>query len=398
LLANVVRSTLRREVRELVMILNNRDAAFVPHDFTERVLRLCRQLQQLRELFSHAEKHCLDNWHDPLFYRQMLYIDEFMSYSISHYLTGLLESIRLTGRTDLSAGDEALCDVLLQEKQLSDLFINHGGKSKHVDGETKESVLYRYSLLNKFVLEALQLATNRFSLDQQYQHWIAGASAGIAMMIYFSLFIWLGNVFVINSAPFVILTVVCYVLKDRIKEWLRTLSYSHASRWFPDYTTVIKAQGGRGKMGVMKESFSFLEPQQLPEEIKTIRNAEFHSVLETVQRPENIIFYKRVVDIQALPTHARRHGINIIFRFNIHDFLRKASDPSETHLVIDPATRQLVSIRLPKVYHLNLIMCSTKVEPGKPPIRELKKLRIILDKKGIKRIEQVSKNGGSVAF
>lgn len=395
LLANVVRSTLRHEVKELVMILSNREAAFLPQDFIERVWRLCGQLQQLRERFAHAEKQCLDYWHDPLFYRQMLYIDEFMSYSISHYLTGLLESIRLTSRSDLSVADAALCDVLLQEKQLSDLFTNHGGLSTDVDMETKESVLYRYSLLNKFVLGALQLTTNRFSLDQQYQHWIAAVSAGVAMMIYFSLFIWLGNVFVINSAPFVILTVICYVLKDRIKEWLRTLSYLHVSRWFPDYTTVIRSQGGKGEVGVMKESFSFLEPTQLPQELKTIRNAEFHSVLETVQRPENIIFYKRVVEINALPKHARRHGINVIFRFNIHDFLRKASDPSETHLVIDPATRRLESIRLPKVYHLNLIMRSTKVEPGKPPIRELKKLRIVIDKKGIKRIEQMSKTGVS---
>lgn len=447
LFANVVRSTLRREVRRLVWMLSKREETFLSQDFTHLVLRLCSHLQQLRERFSHAEKQCLDNWHDPLFYRQMLYIDEFMSYSISHYLTGLLESIRLAGRSDLSEGDQALCEILLQEKQLSDLLIKSGGLStdvyyplvenspfdstkqnqiedsdsegrgaslrgkkeekdrsdvtakqneasqleKGIDAETKESVLYRYGLLNKFVLEALQLTTNRFSLDQQYQHWIAAVSAGIAMMIYFSLFIWLGNVFVINSAPFVILTVVCYVLKDRIKEWLRIVSYLHATRWFPDYTTEIKTQGGKAKVGIMKESFSFIESSQLPQEIKTIRNAEFHSVLETVQRPENIIFYKRVFDIQALPKHVRRHGINVVFRFNIQQFLRKASNPSETHLVIDSETHKLVSIPFPKVYHLNLIMRSTKMEPGKAPISELKKLRIIIDKKGIKRIEQVSK-------
>lgn len=391
LLANVVRSTLRREVKELVVSLGAQGDSFSSHNFIEQTLSLCRHIEQLRERFAGAEQQCLDHWHDPLFYRQMLYIDEFMSYSISHYLTGLLESIRLSGRSDLSAGDQALCDVLLKEKQLSDLFATHDSWSgdMDVDSDDKESVLYRYGLLNKFVLEALQIATNRFSLDQRYQHWIGAVSAGVAMLIYFSFFVWLGNVFVINSAPFVILTVVFYVLKDRIKEWLRTFSYLQASRWFPDYTTVIKAQGEKGEIGIMQESFSFLEPLQLSQELKTIRNAEFHNVLETVQRPENILFYKRMITINALPLYARRHGINVIFRFNLHDFLRKASDPIETHLVIDPTTRKLVRLRLPKVYHLNLIMRSTTLEEGKSPVYELKKLRIIVDKKGIKRIENV---------
>lgn len=390
LLANVVRSTLRREIKFLVFALGSKGSAGPSQDFASRTLSLCHHIHQLRERYAQAEQKCLDNWHDPLFYRQMLYIDEFMSYSISHYLTGLLESIRLTGY-DMSAIDKTLCEVLLKEKQLSDLLVNSGNKSGSADSVEGENILYRYSLLNKFVLDALHLTTNRFSLDQRYQHWIAGTSAGIAMAIYFSLFVWLGNVFVINSAPFILLTVICYVLKDRIKDWLRNLSYLHASRWFPDYTTVIKSHEGQGNIGVIKESFSFIESPQLSQELKNMRNAEFHAVLETVQRPENVLFYKRLVEINTLPTNARRYGVNVIFRFNIHHFLRKAADPTETHLTIDPATRKLISIRLPKVYHLNLIIRSTAIEDDKSPKRELKKLRIVIDKNGIKRIEQLSR-------
>lgn len=391
LLANVIRSTLRREVKSLVFSIGGRYTNNLSDDFNAKVLHLCHHIQYVRERYALAEKKCLDNWHDPLFYRQMLYIDEFISYSISHYLTGLLESIRLIGRHDMAAVDQALCDVLLKEKQLSDLLVNNGNKSGTTDTVEGESVLYRYGLLNKFVLDALLLTTNRFSLDQRYQHWIAGTSAGIAMLIYFSLFIWLGRVFVINSEPFVLLTVVCYVLKDRIKEWLRNLSYLHASRWFPDYTTVIKSQDANVDVGVIKESFSFLKTLQLSQELKNMRNAEFHAVLETMQRPENILFYKRVVEINALSPNARRYGVNVIFRFNIQHFLRKAGNPSETHLTIDPSTRKLISIRLPKVYHLNLIIRSTSGEDDQSPKFELKKLRIVIDKNGIKRIEQISR-------
>lgn len=378
LLANVLKSTMRKEVKQLLVYLATKPPIDPNPIFHSQILHLCGSVKQLRNRYALAQQKCLDNWHDPLFYRQMLYIDELMSYSISHYLTGLLESIRLAGRNGMNEVDQAMCEVLLKEKQLSDLLMNSTNKliGDTVEGE---NVLYRYSLLKNFVLDALHLTTNRFSLDQRYQHWIAGVSAGIAMFIYFSLFVWLGNIFVINSAPFVILTVVCYVLKDRIKEWLRNLSYLHASRWFSDYTTVIKSQGR--KVGTMRESFSFLETPQLSEELKNLRNAEFHSVLETVQRPENVLFYKRVVEINALPSHSRRYGVSVIFRFNISNFLRKAADPSETHLIIDPLSKKLMSIRLPKVYHLNLIIRSSSMEEGKPLRQELKKtLRTQLNK------------------
>jgi hypothetical protein len=375
----------------LILSLGNKAKPIPSSDFTTLALELCSNIQKLRDLYASAERKCLDNWRDPLFYRQMLYIDEFMSYSISHYLTGLLESMRLTGRDDFTVVDQTICDVLLKEKQLSDLLLNNGNKSIK-DNEEAENVLYRYGLLNKFVLDALHLTTNRFSLDQRYQHWIAGSSAGIAMTIYFSLFVWLGNIFVINSAPFVLLTVVCYVLKDRIKDWLRNFSYLQASRWFPDYTTVIKSEEGDVNVGVIRESFSFIDSPQLSNDLKRVRNAEFHSVLETVQRPENILFYKRVVEINSLSAKERSNGVIVIFRFNIHDFLRKASDPTETHLTIDPVSKKLISLRLPKVYHLNLIIRSTLVENNAKSIIELKKLKIVIDKNGIKRIEQLSRS------
>lgn len=390
LLANVVRSTMRYQVKFLISSIGPKQYTIYSIDLAAQLLELCQNIKKFRERYALAQQKCLDNWHDPLFYRQMLYIDEFLSYSISHYLTGLLENIRLTGREDLSGVDAAITEVLLNEKQLSDLLVNNGNKSPG-NNEEGENVLYRYGLLNKFVLDALHLRTNRFSLDQRYQHWIAGTSAGIAMTIYFTLFIWLGTVFVINSEPFVLLTVVCYILKDRIKDWLRNFSYLHASRWFPDYTTVIKSHDEDMNVGVIKESFSFIDPPQLSNDLNIMRNAEFHSVLETVPRPENVLFYKRVVEINPLSSMTYHSGVNVIFRFNIHHFLRKAADPSETHLTIDPHTKKLISIRLPKVYHLNLIIRSTSIENNLPPRVELKKLKIVIDKNGIKRIEQLSK-------
>ncbi len=390
LLANVVRSTLRKESKRLLSLLQAaRVISAASTDFVSSVQQLCADIYELREIFTRAQRTYLATWSDPVFYRQMLYIDEFLSDVITHYLTGLLENLRLTSHAHLLAADKALCQILIDEKHLSEAIANRAKAQHKGHGQAGEAMLYRANLLDKFVLDALLLTTNRLSLNQRYQHLIGALSAGVAILIYFSLFAWLGSVFVINSLPFMLIAAVFYILKDRIKEWLRAVSFQQASRLFPDYTTIIQPLEGKRRLGIMKESFSFIAQQQLPPEIRTARNAEFHAVLETFQRPESVLFYKRIIEINNPPRTAdpRRQGLNIIFRFNIHRFLRQAGDPIETRLIIDVATRKLRTIHLPKVYHLNMIIKRTLVSEDQSPTIEFKKLRIIIDKDGIKRIE-----------
>jgi len=394
LLANIVRSTLRQSVKDLLAELNAKRAGKAS-SFELKAKQLSADLKRLKALFKEAQHQYLRHWKDPLFYRQMIYTEEFINDAITHYVSGLLESLRYTHCEDISSIDQELSEILIAEQRLNDLLNSSEAlKSGKIPAREGEAIPYRTSLLNKFVLDVLHLATNRYSLDQRYQHFIGGLSAGIAMLLYFSFYIWLGNVFVINSFPFILLMVITYILKDRIKEWLRILSYQQASRWFPDFTTVIKSPDDKNDLGKLLEFVSFIDPSQLSQEIKNVRNAEFHTVLESFQRPESILFYKRIVEInpRRKTQDARLFGLNIIFRFNIHRFLRKANDPIEAHLVIDPTTHQLLNVRLPKVYHLNLIIRSTSLDPTKKDaVVELKKLRLIIDKNGIKRIEQVSR-------
>jgi hypothetical protein len=393
LLANVVRSLLRMEIKNLVHMIDLKDPIVPGEEIDVAIHQLEKDIRQLHKTYNEVKDRFQEKWKDPIFYRQLHYIDEFMGYAINHYLTGLLESIRLCGRTDLANSDKLLSNLLIEETRLNDLFAAaHAIKHKKIDTAEGESILYRQSLLNKFVLDPLQLTTNRYSAEVQVQHWIGAMSAGVAMLVYFSLYVWLGTKFILNSLPFIFLTVFFYVLKDRMKEWLRLYTVQHISRWFPDFKTKIKSLTKK-KIGLLKEVFSFIDPSQLPSEIVQSRNAEFHAVLETYQRPETVLFYKRIVEInntQSSP-ESRRYGLNVIFRFNIHKFLRKASDPYEIILNIDQITKKLVALRLPKVYHLNLIIKSTTLIAGLEPKVQLKKFRLVIDKNGIKRIEQIAR-------
>ena len=186
------------------------------------------------------------------------------------------------------------------------------------------------------------------------------------------------------------MTVVVYILKDRIKEELRFLSYQKASQWFSDYQTEIFSQED-AVLGNLRESFYFIEEQKLPSEVLDMRNRQFHNILETIKRPEKVIYYKKEVNIKKKPKtlESRFYGLNIISRLDIHHFLTKCENPYHTYLNLNPESLKLTKVQLPRVYHINIILKNSKTLPDGGVDIEWNKYRLIVDKNGIKRIEQV---------
>lgn len=390
LLANILRSAIRDQVNRFVhevQLFSSRDHA---PTFNRRVNHFCEDLKVIRNEFERLIKQFSKKTEDQVFRDHLRYINEFISYSINDYITGLVEIIRSRVLPDLQPSDEHLCEVVIREKREEEV-----EKVKETDesAETsvREEILYRRGILNKFVLDALLLKTNRASLDVKLGHWIGAISAGIAMLVYVLFFVWQGHGFLINSQPYIILTVLVYVLKDRLKEIFKAISFRQAFKWFSDYKTKIISPNTKEMIGEIRESFSFVSVDKLPEDIVLTRNVDFHDWLRRIRRPENVIYYKRKVILQKEKSWRERlNNLTIIFRFDIHRFLSKASNPVQHYSTIDPVTRKIIHKRLPKVYHINIIMKSTYLLEDKVKQIEIKKFRLIVDKNGIKRIEKIS--------
>ncbi len=368
LIGNIFKSSVRNSV---ALIIHSKD-----HQ-EEKIFSLCSDIQTLRKRFDELSK-LIEPEHV-----NTSYVDEFLSNTIDYYLTGLLNELRKPDCALSRQADNVLCHLILDEQ--------HRISQKRSYRGTAEEILYRSGLLKKYVLDALLLPVNRASIQERYGSLIASLAAGIAMCAYLMLFVWQGSIFVINSLPFLLLTVAAYVLKDRLKEGLKSLSYQRAFYWFSDFETEVRSPTGENILGVMKEFFTFIESNKLPEEIRAMRDRDFHTVLETYKRPEQIIYFKRQVRMFT------RHGenksklsaLNILLRYNIFDFLDKAGDPYHDYLSLDPMTHTLTKTQLPKVYHLNVILKNRYLSTDNSPVSEIKKFRIIVDKNGIRQIEHV---------
>jgi hypothetical protein len=181
-----------------------------------------------------------------------------------------------------------------------------------------------------------------------------------------------------------------YVLKDRLKEELKNLSFRQVFRWFPDYTTDILVPAGDVRIGKMHDSFGFIKENQVPNDIWIQRNKGFQNYLDMIKLPEQVIYYKKQIDVHTNHKATRLHALNIIFRFDLHKFMAKASNAYEPYTTIDSETLDLVTTQLPKVYHINIVLKNTYLKSGLKPFVELKKFRIVVDKEGIKRIESIT--------
>jgi hypothetical protein len=386
LFAAIFRGTLRERVYKLVKRLmqmksQNREKIW------KSITLLCTEISQVCQKFRQLQDvvHTISNQHQLI--HHFKYVDEFISITIEEFLILLLKEVRSSEQPD-SYTDKQICQLMIREKLYR--------KKKHMGPQTikgdffaTESILYRQGLLNRFVMEALMLNNYRFSLEQKQGHILGAFAAGIAMFVYMGLLVWKSPGFAINSFPFVTLAVFLYILKDRIKEGFKTFYYKQAYRWFPDYSTEIRSPKGL-KIGKLKENFTFIEPKQLPPGFLKIRNNYFQEELQALQRHETIIQYKREMVLTPPPlTQIRRRELTVIFRFNIHRFLQKASDAFQPNLRLDSYTQKISERLLPKVYHLNLITRNTYFQDDLPPKVEINTFRVVVDKNGIKRVEHI---------
>lgn len=353
----------------------------------EMVVSLCHHASHIRTQFHLLKEEAQRQLsHESSLMRQVRYIDEFMSVTLEHFLTLLLHTLRSMSLS-YSKGEGEIFQIVERERHYRRIH-QLGPKVPLNTPFSEETFLHRQGLLNRFVMEALQLQCQRFSLEETQGHLLGALAATLAGSVYVALLAWHNPGTVTYSLPILLLLVFFYVLKDRIKEAFKSAFYKQAHRWFPDYSTEIRSPRGV-RIGRLNESASFVSVENLPEEIFHARRERFHEELQGLQRQESILQYKREValSLPSSPTR-RRQALTTLFRFNLHRFLYHASPTSHPSLSLDLETGEVSTHVLPKVYHLNVLIRTCHVQDGKRGPWEMTAVRLIIDRNGIKRIEK----------
>ena len=326
----------------------------------------------------------------PLKIRDALdFFDEYLSLIAEEAFTYLLSALRdlKHGGREFSEYEKEIVEIIQSQNKFR---INNNYYLLE-DKLHNEVFVYRRSVLKKFISRVLYLKVETSEM-QALPQILFGLAAGLAMLFAVIVTIYAQNRFSLNSLPFVLIIVISYVFKDRIKEWLKILFSRGMIRWISDRNVDILDPLNDKKIGVLKEAFSFISNSSVARNFLRIRNIDNITSINEDGKPERVFKHEKKVVLfprKILKFHERRKNINDIMRFNIKDFTAHADDSLTEYTYMDNETQELKTAICPRVYHINVIVKYTYAAVGKNKETNFDRIRIVLNQDGILRIEDV---------
>ncbi len=319
-----------------------------------------------------------------------LFFDEFASLTIQDYLSALLQAVRDHAGGEAAFGplDAALTRIILGQQEHRQKM---GYPSVLGSDETDATLLYRRGVLKKFILNVLFLSPEISEWEAISQVPLAVA-AGFAMLFAAVVTLFAQTTVATNSMAFVVVVVLSYALKDRLKDWLKLFFSRGLVKWTADRKIRIRDPNSGRVIGTLKEAFSFTTLSNVPEDVRYCRRMDNITSIDEEGKPERIIKYEKEVKLfpdRIYRFHQRRRDLNNIMRMNIDDFVRQADDPVVEYLHLDPATRALRRTHGQRVYHLNIIFAYRSLGGRRPRTVRLERFRLVFNRDGIVKLEEV---------
>ena len=262
------------------------------------------------------------------------------------------------------------------------------------EGDTNEMYVFRASVLKKYAASVLYLSTAVHREGRATEQILYAVAAGLSMIFATGITFYFQSIYGTLTIPFFTALVVGYMFKDRIKELARDIFSAKLQNRLYDRRTDIRSLDGKYKLGVLRENVSFVQEREMPKSVLQARNQDLFVDLSNAGYGEVIICYTKDVILYAdafekvsvdMPMMS---GLNDITRYDVRRFLKKMSAPVQERPSL--TNNKLTTITAHKVYHLNLISRYRVLKPKAEKEKSHTRVRVVLNQKGIKRIEQVT--------
>ena len=335
-------------------------------------------LERYRSLFSEVENSKADEHLKHI----MKYGDEYISNITSYNLIKLLEYYRT-----LNSEEGKLKEIiqLIKGEQEHRKLNNYDATSK--EDYYDETLLHKRSQLKKYIEGVLFLNRDIRKDGAFVEQSVFAIAAGLAMVFSTGIAFYYQQVYGNFTLPFFIALVVGYMFKDRIKSSIGLLFISKASSFFYDFKIKIK-DPENNIIGVIKENFTFVPYKKLGPKVKIHRSKNRFLDSDYDLFGEQVVQYKKKITIypkkfgKEIPDN-RLKSIVDITRINFFRFISQMDDPKKTYSILKKG--KIVNRVGNKIYHINVIQ-KLYSENG----IEFKRYRVIMNRKGIKRIETVT--------
>jgi len=372
---SILKSSLRDEIAHIISNNIPDDAAFLVESYCSNIKSITERYRGLRRIINTPTVG-----KDLLNY--FLFGDEFMSNLVEQHTFKLFSALKENksfGKKTFQSGLLQLIDCEIKYKR------EKGYPVIEKDDFTRNrELIFRFNLLKKYAESELFLKGKKkrdgVLVEQIYFSLAAGISMIFATTIAFSFQQTYGNF----TMPFFVALVISYMLKDRIKELSRYyFAHKLGSRYF-DHKTEMALNNQ--EIGFIKEAMDFIPNEKVPSNVMKVRDRS--AILEANNRfdTEKIILYRKLVSLnrQSLDLCSKypTAGMNDIIRLNVMNYVQKMDNPIVPLYYPDQETGYQI-VKSERIYYINMVV--QLIHDGET---QLRRYRVILNRKGIREIEK----------
>jgi hypothetical protein len=310
--------------------------------------------------------------------------DEYVSLLVERNSYDLLQHLRDADSTGWRARGRKIMDLISHE-------VNYRESRRYPsipnDQSDNEELIFRRNVLKKYMQNVLFLDTRTRDEGKVIEHSLFGIAAGISMLFATVVLFVSQSIYGSLTLPVFLALVIGYMFKDRIKEILRVYFSRVVSSVLFDHKIRIYSDPHH-PVGHCRESFDFVDEAKVPERVMKIRARSHITEIESDWVIEDVLRYRKRIKLYSRAMSAVYRdidtaGINDIMRFNIAEFTRRMGNPKKELFVLDGDGYR--KVKAERVYHLNMVL-----RYGGDDGVMYKRLRIVLNRRKIKRIETVS--------
>ena len=188
------------------------------------------------------------------------------------------------------------------------------------------------------------------------------------------------------SFYWIIMAIISYLFKDRIKDLLKPILILYAPKIASNRIYKIFDISSKISIGVSREKVNFLKKEKVPENIFLLRNNSNNLLAD---KKESILHYSKDLKINLKPffqNHKRLHGITEIIRFDLREWFKKMDDSNQQIAFWNKDEKKSGFIYTDRVYHINFIFRTSNLQNEGV---SLSKHRITCSRKGIIGIKKV---------
>lgn len=365
-------------------------------DAANHLFRLCHAVQKTADSIHRVRKELTEM--EPARFPVLFLLREYTGNLYLKYLSEIENELskcpteRFTGR-EYRRAYEQLTSTLGSLRQIEASLLPKGSAPSD---EERESYLVRLSQLKKFFQSKMFVDVSRQPIDKRVAETtafvgtaLAGVSAASMQLLYRPSTdgLAVSGFFILGFGVFV------YTLRDRIKDWLKATLAKKASSWVADMEQTLWIDGRR--IGVNKEWCRISNKQKLDAEVRKLRQMACHTEVEK-DLSEEVFSWKRWQRVaEGLANRGSDLALQENVRINLERYLKFMDDPFKELAVLDPSG-EFTRFRSRRVYHFYLAVRSSfkscvskRGTTGWPSAQKQQIYRVVLNKKGIDRIETV---------